>query len=195
MRSAPDYEEKQNMGKYVRPPNLQCQLPAVLLITTVSVGLLPVRTWSEGNDAPLRRVGGLARSSRMGYLPCYAIESEEAQDAVETEAGEAYTDLDLVFPNPDGAPWPPDSFSVRFGKLARTAECVGFRLHDLRHAFATATLTLADGVSIGEVSDLLGHSSKSLTLSTYAHAMPGGGQAAVTNLARSLLGAEVAASP
>jgi integrase len=118
---------------------------------------------------------------------------KEAQDAVRADAGEAYTDLDLVFPNPDGAPWPPDSFSVQFGKLARTAGCQGFRLHDLRHAFAT--LTLADGVSIREVSDMLGHSSKALTLSTYAHAMPGGGQAAVSNLARNLLGPKVAASP
>jgi integrase len=118
---------------------------------------------------------------------------KEAQDAVKANAGEAYTDLDLVFPNPDGAPWPPDSFSVQFGKLARTVGCQGFRLHDLRHAFAT--LMLADSVSIREVSDMLGHSSKSLTLSTYAHAMPGGSQAAVSNLARNLLGAKVGASP
>jgi integrase len=118
---------------------------------------------------------------------------KETQDEAKAKASEAYTDLDLVFPNPDGAPWPPDSFSVQFGKVARTAGCQGFRLHDLRHAFAT--LTLADGVSIRQVSDWLGHSSKALTLSTYAHAMPGGGQAAVSNLARNLLGAEGAASP
>ncbi|MGA2760396.1 MAG: site-specific integrase [Candidatus Cybelea sp.] len=118
---------------------------------------------------------------------------KEAQDAIKAEAGEAYSDLDLVFPNPDGAPWPPDSFSVQFGKLARTAGCHGFRGHDLRHAFAT--LTLADGVSVRQVSDLLGHSSASLTLSTYASVIPGGGQAAVSNLARSLLGAEGVAPP
>ncbi len=118
---------------------------------------------------------------------------KEAQDAVKAEASEAYTDLDLVFPNPDGAPWPPDSFSVKFGKLARTAGCQGFRLHDLRHSFAT--LVLADSVSIREVSEMLGHSNASLTLSTYCHAVPGVGQAAVNNLARNLLGAEGAASP
>jgi integrase len=118
---------------------------------------------------------------------------KEAQDAVKAEASETYTDLDLVFPNPDGRPWPPDSFSVQFGKVARTAGCQGFRGHDLRHAFAT--LTLADGVSIREVSDMLGHSNASLTLSTYASAIPGAGRAAVNNLARNLLGAEGAASP
>jgi integrase len=118
---------------------------------------------------------------------------KEAQDAVKSNASEAYRDLDLVFPNPDGAPWPPDSFSVQFGKLARTAGCQGFRLHDLRHSFAT--LMLADSVSIREVSDMLGHSSKALTLSTYAHAMPGGGQAAVSNLARTLLTTGKVATP
>lgn len=118
---------------------------------------------------------------------------KEAQDAVKEKAGGAYTDLGLVFPSPDGTPWPPDTFSVQFGKLARTAGCEGFRLHDLRHAFAT--LTLADGVSIREVSDLLGHSSKALTLSTYAHAIPGVGRKAVNDLARSLLGPKVAANP
>jgi integrase len=118
---------------------------------------------------------------------------KEAQDAIKAVASEAYTDLDLVFPNPDGNPWPPDSFSVRFGKLATLVGLKGFRLHDMRHAFAT--LTLADGASVREVSDLLGHSSKALTLSTYAHAMPGGGQAAVNNLARSLLTIGKVATP
>jgi integrase len=110
---------------------------------------------------------------------------KEAQDAIKAEASETYTDLDLVFPNPDGNPWPPDSFSVQFGKLARTAGCEGFRAHDLRHAFAT--LTLAEGTSVRDVSAMLGHSSASLTLSTYAHAMPATSRAAVSSLAQSLL--------
>ncbi len=113
-----------------------------------------------------------------------------AQDAVKAEAGATYSDMDLVLPNPDGTPWPPDSFSVQFARIARTAGWQGFRLHDLRHAFAT--LTLADGVSIREVSDLLGHSSQTLTLSTYAHAMPGVGLEAVSGLARTLLSGQVA---
>lgn len=100
---------------------------------------------------------------------------KETQDDLRAKAGQVYSNLDLVFPSPDGSPWLPDSFSVQFARVARTADCKGFRLRDLRHAFAT--LTLADGVSIREVSDLLGHSSKALTLSTYAHSMPGVGRA------------------
>lgn len=62
--------------------------------------------------------------------------------------------------------------------------------HDLRHAFAT--LALADGGSIWDVSDMLGHSSKALTVATYAHSMEPTGGGAVSNLARTLLRAEVA---
>lgn len=73
------------------------------------------------------------------------------------------------------------------------AGCKGSRLHDLRHG--VATLMLAGGVSLKEVSGLLRHSSESLTLSSYAHVTMGAGRAAVTSLARSLLGSEVAGSP
>jgi hypothetical protein len=46
---------------------------------------------------------------------------------------------------------------------------------------------LADGADLREVSDLFGHSSKSLTLSTRAHTMEGSGRSSVNSLARPLL--------
>ncbi|MGC2362803.1 MAG: tyrosine-type recombinase/integrase [Candidatus Cybelea sp.] len=104
-----------------------------------------------------------------------------------------YSDNDLVMPNTDGSPWPPDNFSAQFSKLARTAGCRGFRFHDLRHAFAT--LTLSSGTSIKDVQNLLGHSSASLTLSTYAHVLEGAGRAAVNRLGSSLLGSSEVAGP
>jgi integrase len=97
-----------------------------------------------------------------------------------------YSDNDLVMPYRDGSPWPPDNFSAKFSKLARMAGCRGFRFHDLRHAFAT--LSLSSGTSIKDVQALLGHSSASLTLSTYAHVLEGTGRAAVNSLGSSLLG-------
>ncbi|MGA9946582.1 MAG: hypothetical protein WBP75_16315, partial [Candidatus Cybelea sp.] len=57
------------------------------------------------------------------------------QEAEKTLVGGAYTDNDLVFPNPDGQPWPPDTFSMQFAQLARSVGMRGFRFHDLRHAF------------------------------------------------------------
>lgn len=114
---------------------------------------------------------------------------KEHQDKIKREAGGAYADHGLVFPNPDGTVWRPDSFSVQFTKLASRAGCSGFRLHDLRHA--AATLMIADGASVRDVSSLLGHSSPAFTLSTYAHAMDATSRAATSNLARTLLHKDV----
>ena len=117
------------------------------------------------------------------------LRSHKAQQEEERRvAGDAYLDNDLVFPNPDGTPWPPDTFTVQFSKLARSLGMRGFRFHDLRHAFAS--LTLGDGVSIKEVQALLGHSSPVVTLSVYARSVEGLGRQAVNELARSLLAPE-----
>jgi integrase len=50
------------------------------------------------------------------------------------------------------------------------------RFHDLRHT--CATLLLTKGVHPKIVSEMLGHSSISLTLDTYSHVIPGMGDAA-----------------
>ncbi len=100
-------------------------------------------------------------------------------------AGDVCVDNDLVFPNPDGSPWAPDTFTTQFSQLAKSVGMRGFRFHDLRHAFAS--LTLGDGVSIKEVQTLLGHSSPVVTLSVYARSIEGLGRQAVNEFARSLL--------
>jgi integrase len=46
----------------------------------------------------------------------------------------------------------------------------GLRLHDLRHAYATALLTA--GVHPKVDSEALGHSSVAFTMDTYQHLMP-----------------------
>jgi integrase len=114
------------------------------------------------------------------------MRSHKAQQEEERGlAGDTYVDNDLVFPNPHGSPWPPDTFTMQFSKLAKSVGMRGFRFHDLRHAFAS--LTLGDGVSIKEVQTLLGHSSPVVTLSVYARSIEGLGRQAVNQLARSLL--------
>jgi integrase len=110
------------------------------------------------------------------------------QEDEKAQASAAYTDDGLVFPSPDGQPWPPDTFSTQFANLAKTVGMRGFRFHDLRHAFAS--IALADGVSIKEVQTLMGHSSPVVTLSVYARSIEGLGRRAVNELARSLLASE-----
>jgi integrase len=46
----------------------------------------------------------------------------------------------------------------------------GFTSHSLRHQFASDTL--ANGMPLVELSELLGHSDPSITMRVYAHAMP-----------------------
>jgi integrase len=110
------------------------------------------------------------------------------QEEEKSIAGDLYVDDDLVFPDADGTPWVPDTFTTQFSKLTKSAGMRGFRFHDLRHAFAS--LTLGDGVSIKEVQTLLGHSSPVVTLSVYARSIEGLGRQAVNELARSLLASE-----
>ena len=52
------------------------------------------------------------------------------------------------------------------------------RFHDLRHT--CATLLLTEGVHPKIVSEMLGHSSVSITLDVYSHGIPGLGDAAAT---------------
>jgi integrase len=69
----------------------------------------------------------------------------------------------------------------------------GFRLHDVRHGFAS--ISLKQGTSVKEVSELLGHSSPLITLSTYAHTTEGVARDAVNRLANSLVDASRGEQP
>ncbi len=139
--------------------------------------------FKEPKSKTSRRVIPLAPECVM-LLRSHKAQQEEEKGF----AGDAFVDNDLVFPNPDGSPWPPDTLTTQFSKLAKSVGMRGFRFHDLRHAFAS--LTLGDGVSIKEVQTLLGHSSPVVTLSVYARSIEGLGRRAVNELARSLLAPE-----
>jgi integrase len=56
------------------------------------------------------------------------------------------------------------------------------RLHDLRHA--AVSLLLAEGVGIKVISEMLGHADVKITLSTYAHLLPGAQDAAAEAMDR-----------
>lgn len=77
----------------------------------------------------------------------------------------------LVFGNEDGGPLHPDSVTNRFQTLMRRSGLPLLRgPHDLRHTWAS--LALAAGVHPKIVSDRLGHSTISITIDTYSHAIP-----------------------
>lgn len=78
---------------------------------------------------------------------------------------------DLVFPNAFGRPKKPTNFiRKQFPRMLAKAGLPDIDFHDLRHT--AATLLLKRGVHIKVVSEMLGHSSISITLQIYAHVLP-----------------------
>jgi len=55
-------------------------------------------------------------------------------------------------------------------RATRDAAGLGYRLHDLRHFYASGLI--ADGCSVVEVQKAMGHASATTTLNTYAHLWP-----------------------
>jgi integrase len=82
-----------------------------------------------------------------------------------------------VFRTRRGTPIRRDNLHARRWKpLLRRAGLPDIRFHDLRHT--CATLLLTKGVHPKIVSEMLGHSSESITLDIYSHVIPGLGDAA-----------------
>ena len=84
--------------------------------------------------------------------------------------GQDWPDSDLVFRLEDGEAIHPDRFSAWFERHIKATGLPPIRLHDLRHTHAT--LALSAGVHPKVVSERLGHSTVSITLDTYSHAIP-----------------------
>ncbi len=70
----------------------------------------------------------------------------------------------------DGSePWHPDTASNRWSTVRERSGLAGVRLHDLRHY--QATMLLAAGMPVKNVSKRIGHRDASVTLNVYAHAI------------------------
>jgi integrase len=100
--------------------------------------------------------------------------------------GPAWHDSGVVFCREDGLELDPDWVSKRFDRLVAAAGLPRIRLHDLRHTHAT--LALQAGVHPKVVSERLGHSTISMTLDTYSHAIPAMQEDAAAMVAALVLG-------
>jgi integrase len=101
-------------------------------------------------------------------------------------AGSAWHHLDLVLTREDGSPIPPEAVSQGFRRAVATAGVPRIRFHDVRHSHAS--LLLAAGEPVKVVSERLGHASPTITLTIYAHVMPGQQQGAAATFGRLLAG-------
>jgi integrase len=110
-------------------------------------------------------------------LPVSAIAALNAhrkvQDAFRRQYGPEYrADLDLIFANPDGSPFKPDSISAAVSLLFRRLKLPkGASLHSLRHTHTSHLL--ASGVPLPAVSARLGHGSIRTTQEIYSHMIHG----------------------
>jgi integrase len=94
-----------------------------------------------------------------------------AQSAHALSLGSAYQQHDLVFASAIGKVLGPDRLSKAFKKAAALVGLPKMRLHDLRHAHATALI--AAGIHPKVVQERLGHASAAFTMQTYGHVAPG----------------------
>ncbi len=123
------------------------------------------------------------RSLRSVHLPHSAVVAlvrhRGLQDAERSEPNGSWQDRGLVFPNTIGGYADYTNLVPRhFKPLLRRAGLPDIRFHDLRHT--CATLLLTKGVHPKIVSEMLGHSSVSITLDVYSHVIPGLGEVAAS---------------
>ncbi|MEZ5592523.1 MAG: site-specific integrase [Gammaproteobacteria bacterium] len=114
--------------------------------------------------AQLTVTGTVAKSGQTRHVPLNSEALAVLRDwwAVTSEVGGA-----LVFPNVNGEPL--GTIKTAWKNLLRHAQIENFRLHDLRHHFASR-LVMA-GVDLNTVRELLGHADIQMTL-RYAHLAP-----------------------
>jgi integrase len=95
------------------------------------------------------------------------------QDEFRKQFGPDYhSDLNLIFANPDGTPFNPDSISATVGHLFRKLKMPkGASLHSLRHTHVSELVD--EGVPLSVISARLGHSSIRTTADIYAHMIHG----------------------
>ena len=101
-------------------------------------------------------------------------------------AGAAYVGEDFLLADELGRPYRPSHVNARFDKLVKTTGLPRLRVHDLRHS--SASLMLANGTPTKVAAELLGHSSPTITLSIYAHVLPGMAEEAGEQLSKLVLG-------
>jgi integrase len=117
------------------------------------------------------KTGRSRRSIKLGETAIAALrEKKREQLAWRLALGDQWEDSNLVFTNGSGGPVDPSWQRHLFKKALVEAGLPEVRFHDLRHT--AATLLLSGGVHPKVVSEMLGHSTITLTLDTYSHLVP-----------------------
>ena len=81
--------------------------------------------------------------------------------------GSGYIENDFVCKRQTGEPFIPNYITIRFRKILANHDLPHIRFHDLRHS--AASLLLANGFSLKEIQEYLGHGDISTTANIYSH--------------------------
>ena len=102
-------------------------------------------------------------------LSAKLLEIQQKNNELKALCGESYCKdyLDFVYVDEVGEKIKPDYITQTFAYTLEKHGIRKVRYHDLRHA--CASFLLANGVSMKEVQDWLGHSTFKITADTYAH--------------------------
>ncbi|HEY3440347.1 MAG TPA: tyrosine-type recombinase/integrase [Paludibaculum sp.] len=112
--------------------------------------------------------------TRRIFLPALALEALHIHLAEQEETrrmyGSAYQDEPrLVFCEPDGTYWKPNTVTSWVCRLAQKCGFKGISAHSMRHTHGSQLLS--EGVSLPAVSKRLGHSSPRITADIYSHSL------------------------
>jgi integrase len=119
---------------------------------------------------------------RQLALPAMAVKA--LWDHKANQLTEGLASCPYVFPDTDGGLLRKCSFHRWSWSKIRSAAKLGDKVHfhDLRHS--SASIMLADNVNIKAIQTILGHSTISMTMDTYAHLMPDAQRQAATSFDR-----------
>jgi len=128
----------------------------------------------DGTIATKKPKSGKARTIRVDQATANALDTQRREPARTLGVNP------LVFPAPfdrfarqrvypKGGLWSPEAVGGLFRRAMAKAK-IAMRFHDLRHAHAS--LLLATGANLKEISQRLGHATVAFTLDVYAHLTP-----------------------
>lgn len=100
--------------------------------------------------------------------------------------GKDYHDNDLICCKDNGEMFHPSSFSHDFAKILKQNNMEHIRFHDLRHSAATNMLNA--NIPIKLASNILGHSSVTITMDIYSHVINEKQKEAIETLDKSIFG-------
>ena len=97
------------------------------------------------------------------------MEQRDKQNKNKELLWDKYYRSDYVCTKEDGTILDPSTISSRFGQILNRDGLPHVRFHDLRHT--AASLMILEGVDLKTISDILGHSSISITADIYGHVL------------------------